>query len=239
MDVELAAAMPHGVLEEVFKDVFFVTGTTCPHFLERDWQFSRNMVVVREGGDLTLINTVRLDEDGLAALEALGTPRHVVRLGAWHGMDDAFYLRRYNAALWALPGMEHAHGHATDHALTVGGPTPFSGVSLFQFETITTQEGLLLIERDGGILVSCDSLQNWSGPDAYFDASSAQSMGAMGFFRSGNIGPGFIAGAQPQPEDFIRLKALEYAHLLSAHGEVLRDNAKAVVEQTIAELIGV
>ena len=61
-------AMPHGPLEEVFPDVFFVTGTMRGEFFGSTWQFSRNMTVVREGDDLTIVNSVRLGDDGLRAL---------------------------------------------------------------------------------------------------------------------------------------------------------------------------
>ena len=56
-------ALPHGELKEVFKDVFFLTGTVAmPGPLPIT--FSRNMTVVREGGNLTLINSIRLGEGG-------------------------------------------------------------------------------------------------------------------------------------------------------------------------------
>jgi hypothetical protein len=42
--------MPHGSITEVFPDVFFVTGTTRPNFQGMQWQFSRNMTIVRELG---------------------------------------------------------------------------------------------------------------------------------------------------------------------------------------------
>ena len=86
--------MPHGDIEEVFPDVFFVMGTTRPNFGGANFQFSRNMTIARDKGALTLINTVRLDEDGLAHLDDLGNVEHVVKLGAFHGIDDAFYLER-------------------------------------------------------------------------------------------------------------------------------------------------
>ena len=63
-------ALNHGKIEEIFKDVFFVTGTMKNEFFGSMWQFSRNMIVVREDGKLTLINTVRLNEEGLKELEA-------------------------------------------------------------------------------------------------------------------------------------------------------------------------
>jgi len=58
-------AMPHGAIQEVFPDVFFVTGTMRAEFFGSMWQFNRNMTIVRENGRLTLINTVRLDDAGL------------------------------------------------------------------------------------------------------------------------------------------------------------------------------
>src|SRR5687768_17538536 len=102
-------AWPHGALVEVFPDVFFATGSIrfpgpIPVF------GSRNMTVVRDGTSLTLINTVRLDDAGLAALDALGRVENVVRLAGFHGSDDAFYKDRYGATVWAVPGHVYARG---------------------------------------------------------------------------------------------------------------------------------
>ena len=46
---------------------------------------SRNMVVVRSGDELTLLNPIRLDDTGEAALAELGRVRHLVRLGGMRG----------------------------------------------------------------------------------------------------------------------------------------------------------
>ena len=100
---DFPAAMPHGPITEVFPDVFFVTGTMRGEFFGTMWQFSRNMTIVRDGRDLTLVNSVRLSPDGLAQLDKLGTVKNVVRLGDMHGLDDAFYVDRYRATFWALP----------------------------------------------------------------------------------------------------------------------------------------
>jgi hypothetical protein len=62
------AAQPHGELREIVPDVYFVTGTVkLPGPLPV--RFSRNMTVLREGGRLILVNAVRLDDAGLAALD--------------------------------------------------------------------------------------------------------------------------------------------------------------------------
>jgi hypothetical protein len=90
MTFEYSPAWPHGELEEVLPDIFFVTGTNRTHHAGVDIQTSRGMVAVRQRDGLTLVNTVRLDDDGLRKLESLGPIAHVVRLGAFHGRDDPF-----------------------------------------------------------------------------------------------------------------------------------------------------
>ena len=44
---ELPPALPHGSLEEVFPDVYFVTGAMKTERMNSHWQFSRNMTVIR------------------------------------------------------------------------------------------------------------------------------------------------------------------------------------------------
>jgi len=225
--------MPHGEIEQPFDGVFFVTGTTRPKFDGGSWQFSRNMTVVREGESLTLINTVRLDEAGLGQLDELGKVENVVKIGSFHGYDDPFYVDRYGAKLWAFEGMTHEGGLTTDAVLEPG-RTPFGGCQVFVFETSKTKEGLLLIEREGGILVSCDALQNWAEVDRFFSDESAKQMTEFGFIQPANIGPGWRRSAEPQKSDFDRVEALPFRHLVSAHGTVLRDDAHAQLSATFA-----
>ena len=117
---EFPAQLPHGEIREVLPDVFFVTGQTRPTFGSQTLQFSRNMSVVRDGDALTLVNTMRLDAAGLARLDELGSVKNLVKLGFFHGRDDAFYLDRYGATLWSLPGMEHERGVQTQAELVPG-----------------------------------------------------------------------------------------------------------------------
>jgi hypothetical protein len=76
-------------------------------------RFSRNMTVVREGDRLVLINAVRLDDAGLAALDALGKVTDVIRLAGNHGLDDPFYADRYHAKVWVVKGQRYTSGFNT------------------------------------------------------------------------------------------------------------------------------
>ena len=223
---QLPPALPHGDLEEVFPEVYFVTGAMETVLMGADWRFSRNMTVIRDGDALTLINSIRLDDAGLARLEALGRVANVVKIGALHGRDDAFYKARYGATFWALPGVPHEHGLAADKDLVPGGEMPFAGCSVFDFRTTKRPECILRIDREGGILVSCDSLQNWLGPDEFFSDESRKMMTEMGFFQPSNVGPLWMQLNEPQVEDFVRLRELPFRHALCGHGAPLRDAAK-------------
>jgi hypothetical protein len=220
---DFPAAMPHGPLQEVFPDVFFVTGTMRAEFFGSMWQFSRNMTVVRDERDLTIVNSVRLDEDGLSQLDALGTVRNVVRIGDMHGLDDRFYLDRYGATFWAMPNMGIEEGVTVDKELVPGGEMPFNGCTLFDFRTTQRPEGILRLDRDGGIMIACDSLQNWVAPDEFFDEPTVATMQEMGFFTSNNLGLAWLQGSQPQAPDFVRLKEVPFRHALCGHGIPARD----------------
>ena len=233
------AALPHGPLEEILPDTFFVTGTSRPNFMGADWQFSRNMVVLRRGDALTLVNTVRLDDAGLAALEGLGRVERVVRLGAFHGMDDAFYLSRYGARYFGLAGAPPQGDRTPDVLLAPDAEPPVPDARVFLFESARVPEALLWLPVDGGALVSCDSLQNWVEVDRYFDAPSAERMRAFGFIRPANVGPGWRSAAQPEAGDFRRVLALPFRHLLPAHGVPLLEEAHARFAETFAREFGV
>jgi hypothetical protein len=220
-----APSQPHGDLNEVLPDVFFVTGTVrMPGPLPV--RFSRNMTVVREGERLVLINTVRLDERGLTALDRLGKVTDVIRIAGNHGMDDPFYADRYGAKVWALKGQRYTSGFNTKAPDTYFAPhaevdsassLPLEGARLHFIHSRPT-EGLLLMPRHDGVLISGDCLQNWATTDAYFSWVGGFLMRRMGFIRPHNIGPAWQKQCKPPAEDVRALLNFPFANMLPAHG---------------------
>jgi hypothetical protein len=231
---EYSPAWPHGPLLEAFHEVFYVVGTNRTHHGGVDFQTSRTMTVVRAGGALTLLNTVRLDADGLRALEALGDVQHVVRLGAFHGRDDPFYCDRYGATLWALPAATHADGRTAGRALTPGGEFPIADAEVFAFASARLPEAAVLLPRDGGIVITCDAIQNWTHVDRFFSSECGAMFVAQGLIGAANIPSTWRHACEPSATDFLRLLALPFRHLISAHGEPLRDEAHARVAARVA-----
>jgi hypothetical protein len=229
-----APALPHGPIREVLPGVHFVTGTIAmPGPLPV--RFSRNMTVLCESERLVLINSVRLDDAGLAALDALGKVTDVVRLAANHGLDDPFYRERYGAKVWALAGQRYTAGFDTnakdvylepDFTMDEATKLPIEGARLYTIRS-APPEGLLVLERHGGTIVSGDCLQNWASADAYFSFVGKTVMRAMGFIKPHNIGPGWLKQGKPPKEDLRGIAEIAFANVLTAHGGEVIGDARA------------
>ncbi len=231
MSNDFAPLEPHGPLRPLFEHVWTLTGSVQMMPLVR---IPRTMTVLRRGDELVLINAVRVDDAALTELKALGRIAHVVRIGM-HGMDDAWYVREQGATLWALPGVQHGRGLSTDEELRAD-HLPCGGLNLFVFELTKLPEGALLIDGDGGVLVTCDSVQNW------VDTEGCSVLGGlvtrmMGFVKPAQIGPPWRKAQTPgggslEP-DFRRLVDLDFKHLVGGHGVPLRDSARDRLQETL------
>jgi len=234
--MKYSPAWAHSKIKEIFPDIFYVMGTNITQHNNIELQHSRNMIIIRDDDKLSLINTVRLNEQGLAKLDTLGKVENIIRIGAFHGRDDVFYLDRYPAKLWALEGMQHQDNRPADILLKPKGKMPISDCSLFIFETSKHPEGILHLVREKGILITCDSIKNWAAADQFFSADSAKLYEAQGFFGIATISTVWRKACQIQSSDFTKLKSLNFKHLLSAHGEPLLNQAYEAVIQTIQKL---
>ncbi|MES2217111.1 MAG: hypothetical protein V4501_01735 [Pseudomonadota bacterium] len=229
-------AWPHSEITEIFPNIFMVMGTNITSCSNVELQHSRNMIMLRDGDQLSLINTVRLTDAGLAALDALGKVSNVIRIGAFHGRDDAFYLERYDAKLWALAGMQHENNRVADFLLQPNDKMPWPNSSIFIFETSAFPEGILHIADEGGILITCDSIKNWVKPDRFFSTETAKLYEEQGLFGVASIAKVWLEACQVKPADFDRLKFLKFNHLLSAHGAPLMDIADKKIAEAISGL---
>ena len=230
---KFAPALPHGPLVEVFPNVFEVQGgfRVAPGVT-----FTRNMTVLRTGGELALVNSVRLSPEGLAALDALGKVTQLFKIGAFHGIDDPFYVDRYQPTFWAPPGSKHQRGIAHQRDL-LADAAPLPETTVFAFAAGKEPEVALLVAREGGMLVTCDSYQNWTT----FDGCSWLGkivMRIMGFGPCFIGGPWAMAMGRGVIADFARLAEQPFRHLLPAHGTVLRDDALAGLRQGVRKRYG-
>ncbi|MFN0061479.1 MAG: hypothetical protein ACKVPX_03030 [Myxococcaceae bacterium] len=211
---------------------FFVSGTVqMPGPLPMT--FSRAMTVVKEGERLVIVNSVRLNDTGLSALDRLGRVTDVIRIAGNHGMDDPFYKERYGATLWAPVGAPYIPGFnrkaepyfEPDKRFDATTALPIAGAKV-QMIASRPSEALLLLPALGGTLISGDALQNWDGADTYFNWLGRLTMRMMGFFTPHNVGPGWMAQCKPPAEDLQAMLGLSFENVLPAHGKPVIGSAK-------------
>ncbi len=233
----------HGEIAELFSDVFFVTGTVDMKG-PLPMRFSRNMTILRQGEELILINSVRLNEAGLAELDQLGNVKHVIRLAGFHGMDDPFYKDRYGARVWSVDapyvtGFDPAKGKTyftPDTIIDGDTELPLQGAKLIRFASASPGEALLYLDREGGIIVSGDCMQNWGRTDRFFSLPARLMMRLMGFIKPHNIGPGWLKAAKPDVREIKAVLDLEFQHVLPCHGAPVIGNARQMFEPAISRL---
>ena len=198
-------------------------------------QINRNMVVIENQGELSLINAVRMNEDNLKVLDQLGTVKHVIRLGDFHGLDDQFYLDRYKATLWSQTN-HVAYPHLIPQQIISENTTPpISNSQFFIFKSAKRPEAILFL-KDQNLLVTTDSIQYWDDWK-YFTFLSKIIMYLMGFRLNLFIGGPWLKQVSTHKNslkpDFEQLLQLDFKHLIASHVNVLKESAKTELQQAM------
>lgn len=235
---DIPPAQPHDPPVELVSDAFFVQSSIR---IKPGVRVNRNMVVLRQDGELALLNPVRLTAEGEAQLEALGEVKHLFRLGMWHGIDDVYLKDRYGATFWCQAGSDMYPEPKPDRILEEGIELPFRDMSLFIFQQTQKPECAILWNHGGGLLVTCDSIQHHVSTPRFSLMGKAGAY-AMGLMRPANIGPPWRKfmtkkGGSLRP-DFERLLKLDFDILVGAHGTPLKRGAKPALAATVERVFG-
>jgi hypothetical protein len=154
---ETWTVLPHGDWNEHAENLRSVTGAIPGMPLER-----RMTVVKRGDGRLVVHNPVALDDAGMAALEAWGTPALLVVPNGYHRLDAANFRRRYPDARVVCPRGAKKKVEAVvpvdlDYAVVPAD----DAVSFEHLDGVGEAEGVLTVRSaDGVTLIFNDVLFN-------------------------------------------------------------------------------
>ncbi|MCB1748323.1 MAG: hypothetical protein H6977_03530 [Gammaproteobacteria bacterium] len=230
-------AYPHDPIQAIADDVFLVRGAIRMNALMR---ISRNMVILRHGAELTLINPLRLDPAGERTLRELGAVRRVMRLGCFHGIDDPYYVDTFEAEFRAQPGGTVHPGPAIDQPLAEDAALPFAGARLFCFRGTPQPEAALLLEGPR-LLLTTDAIQHY-GDYRHNNLPARLVMPWIGFPRTTIVGPMWLQAMTPPggslEGEFRRLLEFDFDGLVAAHGSHLASGAHAAVTRAVERAFG-
>lgn len=230
---EKSKIYPHGKVEKIDENIFMVRGSIKMNPLMR---ITRNMAIVRQGDELSLINPIRVSREVELQIEALGSIKHIVRLGAFHGIDDPYYSEKYSASMWAQSGGSTYTVPKIDNEISAGCQLPFLNAEIIEFNGSMQSECVLLLKVGKGLLLTCDAIQNY-GDYSYNNLLAKLLMPLIGFPRATIVGPIWLKFMTPEKQsleaEFRKLLNLEFDSLLAAHGTLLEAGAHAAVEKAI------
>lgn len=231
-------ALPHLPLGEIFPGVWLAASVVTMGIpLGLRIRFSRNMVAVLTPEGWVLLNPVRLSDAAEAELLARAPIRHAVRLGTFHGRDDAYYVDRFGATFWCAPGAHAYPQPAGSREIDESGAFPIPGAQVVVFSQATRAECVVCLHGHR-LLVTCDSVQHYDN-DPLISLLGKCVMRPMGFTPC-VIGPIWLKEVTPPGGslrgDFERVLALEFDHLISGHGTLKRGGARAALAKNVARL---
>jgi len=226
-------AYPHDEIAALYPGVHLLHGSIK---MGPGMRMNRNMVILESEQQLTLVNPVRMNESGLARLEELGTVKQIVRLGDFHGLDDAFYLERYQCDFWAQACQATYPSPSLTTLIADATKSPYPNSEFYIFESATYPEAALLL-KEHKLLITTDSVQ-YHSDWRYFSPLSKFAFKLMGFKTGVNIGPPWLKRVTRKrgtlQHDFERLVLLDFDALVAAHGSHLKTGAKEALQGEMA-----
>lgn len=234
---QYAPVHPHQPLQQIFPEVYLLRGSIKAGPGAR---INRNMVVLKQGHELVIVNAVRMDEHELARLDALGKVTHVIRLGDFHGMDDQFYLDRYEAKLWSQQGHVTYPQLVPSYLIETESYPPVNDAEFFIFRRAHHPEAAILL-KSHKLLITTDSIQYWSDW-LYITPLARVASFFMGFHKGLLIGGPWLKRVTVKGdslrEDFAELLKLDFDSLIAAHGGLLKGGAKAQLGDVVRKTFG-
>ena len=230
-----APAYKHAPIEKLFNDVYWVHGSVK---MAPGMTINRNMVILKQGADLFLINPVRLEASEEQQLKKLGKVKAILRLGDFHGLDDAYYIDTFKAEFWCQAGQTSYPSLKPDHIIDEHIASPIDNTEFFIFSSAKFPESALLLKTHK-LLITTDSVQHWTNW-SYTTWSSRLLLRMMGFSTTLLIGKPWLKRVTPKGEsmlgDFEKIFELDFDNLLAAHGSPLLGGAKEKLRHVVTSV---
>lgn len=223
---------PHNKINNLFDGVYSVTGSMR---LFKSFRYSRNMVILKEGEKLCLVNPIRLEKSEEQKLLELGKIHSILKLGRLHSVDIPYYMDQFSPALWASSKDDFVIKNNLKIHTDIEETSQFDFLDLevYSFQTSKENEAVAFLPQDNGILLACDALVNMGPEDPY--ANWLVKKLSKFLPKPTLIGPNWIKVMKPKKSDFDEVLKYDFKTFIPAHGPGIFENAKEILTAYIED----
>lgn len=214
--------LPHQSVIKNFENIYSLVGSMQ---LLGVFKYSRNMVVLKDGDKLCLVNPVRLTLEEEKKLLKLGSIDSILKLGRLHSVDLPYYMDKFSPKLWASSNDSFVKDHDYKIEIDIDKATsiPFLNMQIYSFKTSKENEAVAFLPQDGGILLACDAFVNMkkADPMANWLVRTLSKLLPEPTY----IGPNWFKAMKPKKEDFEEVLKFKFDKMMPAHGPILKEKA--------------
>lgn len=198
------------------------------------FKYSRNMVILKDGDDLCLVNPVRLDKSEEKKLLELGKIHSILKLGRLHSVDLPYYMDKFSPKLWASSrdSFVQEYKYQIDIDLETNPELPFLDMQIYSFRTTKQNEAIAFLPQDRGIVLACDALVNMKKIDPM--ANWLVRTLSKVLPEPTYIGPNWFKAMKPSRDDFKEILKFKFDKMIPAHGPILDNGANEKIKSYIS-----
>jgi hypothetical protein len=222
--------LPHQIITKNYESIYSLMGSMK---LFGVFKYSRNMVILKDGENLCLVNPVRLSEKEEQKLISMGKVHSILKLGRLHSVDLPYYMDKFSPKLWASSNdsFVQKHNYNIDLDLEKVKSIPFLGLQIYNFKTSKENEAVAFLPQDNGIILACDAFVNMKkiDPMANWLVKTLSKLLPEPTY----IGPNWFKVMKPKKIDFDNILKFEFESMIPAHGPILKPKASKEIKDYV------
>jgi hypothetical protein len=139
--------LPHQKIQKNYENIYSLMGSMK---LFGVFKYSRNMVILKDGDNLCIVNPVRLNEGEEKKLLELGKIHSILKLGRLHSVDLPYYMDKFSPKLWASSkdSFVQDHNYSIDIDLETNPNLPLLNMQIYSFKTSKENEAIAYLPQD-------------------------------------------------------------------------------------------
>jgi len=222
--------LPHQKIQKNYENIYSLIGSMQ---LFGIFKYSRNMVILKDGDKLCLVNPVRLNQKEEKKLLEMGKIYSILKLGRLHSVDVPYYMDQFSPKLWASSrdSFLKQYDYGIDIDLEKATSIPFLDIQIYNLKTSKENEAVAYLPQDNGVLLACDALVNMKkiDPMANWLVRTLSKILPEPTY----IGPNWFKVMKPKKIDFDNILKFEFENMIPAHGEILSNKASQKIQDYV------